>query len=181
MAVVLLLHAFVLGTFHVLGTSMENTLQPGDFLLVSKLGITEARVLGLFGRSTAYLPRRGEIVVFRFPQNPSLVLVKRVIGVPGDRVVIQSGRVIVYDPLHAEGYDPVVGTDAQLVGDITEGSFDHVVPADHVFVIGDNRTPGASIDSREWGDLPSRDIVGGVVIRMLPLRNAAFLTPKGTP
>ena len=180
-AILLLLHAFVLSTFHVQGASMESTLQPGDFLLVSKLGATQAKVVGLLGRASSYLPRRGEIVVFRFPQNPSLILVKRVIGLPGDRVVIQSGRVIVYDPLHAEGYDPVVGTDAQLVGDITEGSFDHVVPADHVFVIGDNRTPGASIDSREWGDLPSRDIVGGVVIRMLPLRNAAFLTPKGTP
>jgi signal peptidase I len=180
-AMVLLLQTFVLGTFHVLGPSMENTLQPGDFLLVSKLDVTEAKVLGLFGRPSAYVPRRGEIVVFRFPQNPSLILVKRVIGLPSDRVVIQNGSVKVYDPQHAQGYDPAVGSYARRVGDITDGSFDHVVPADHVFVIGDNRTPGASIDSREWGDLPYRDIIGGVVVRLLPLHHAELLTLESTP
>jgi signal peptidase I len=181
MAMLLLLHAFVLGTFHVFGTSMENTLQQGDFLLVSKLGVTEAKVLGLIGRSSAYLPQRGEIVVFRFPQNPSLILVKRVIGLPGDRVVIQSGRVRVYDLRHAEGYDPTVGSHAQLVCDTTDGSIDRVVPAGHLFVIGDNRTPGGSIDSREWGDLPTREIVGEVVVRLLPLKRAEFLTLESTP
>jgi signal peptidase I len=181
MAMLLLLHAFVLGTFHVSGTSMENTLQQGDFLLVSKLGVTEAEVLGLIGRASAYLPQRGEIVVFRFPQNPSLILVKRVIGLPGDRVVIQNGRVRVYDLRHAEGSDPTMGSHAQLVGDITDGSVDRVVPAGHLFVIGDNRTQGGSIDSREWGDLPTREIVGEVVVRLLPLKRAEFLTLESTP
>ena len=181
MVTLLLLHAFVLGTFHVFGTSMENTLQQGDFLVVSKLGVTEAKVLGLVDRGFAYLPRHGEIVVFRLPQNPSLILVKRVIGLPGDRVVIQGGKVRVYDARHAEGYDPTVSTRAQPVGEMTEGSIDHVVPAGHLFVIGDNRTPGGSIDSREWGDLPSRDIVGKVVVRLLPLQRAEFLTPERTP
>lgn len=180
-ATLLLLHGFVLGAFHVFGTSMENTLQQGDFLVVSKLGVTEARVLGLIRGASPYLPRRGEIVVFRFPQNPSLTLVKRVIGLPGDRVVIQNGKVTVYDPRHAEGYDPTVGIPAQLVGDVTEGSVDHLVPAGHLFVIGDNRTPGGSVDSREWGDLPSREIVGKVVVRLLPLQRAEFLTVESTP
>lgn len=180
-AMVLLLHTFVLGTFHVFGPSMENTLQQGDFLLVSKLDVTEATVLGLFGRPSAYIPGRGEIVVFRFPQNLSLILVKRIVGLPGDRVVIQNGTVKVYDPQHAHGYDPAFGSHAQEVGDITDGSLDHVVPADHVFVIGDNRTPGASIDSREWGDLPSRDILGVAVVRLLPLHRAELLTVESTP
>jgi signal peptidase I len=138
-ALVLLLHAFVFGTFRVSGRSMAETLAPGDFLIVSKLGATEAAL-----SRRAYVPARGEIVVFRLPQNRSLYLIKRVVGVPGDSVSLADGTT-------------------------------HVVPAAHVFVVGDNREPAASSDSREWGDLPSDDVVGAAVFRLFPLRSAGAL------
>lgn len=178
--IVILLHTFLVGTFQVRGTSMEKSLQQGDVLLVSKLGVTEAKFLGLVGQQPTNVAGRGEIVVFRFPRNPSLILVKRVIGLPGDRVVIRNGTVKIYNQQHPEGYDPAVVGYGEPLG-APDGSLDHVVPPDHVFVLGDNRTLGASIDSREWGDLLTWNIVGRAVIRLLPLRRAQLLTSKSAP
>jgi signal peptidase I len=136
-ALVVALHACAIDTFRVHGSSMETALAPGDLLLVSKLGPSRAWLV-------PWLPARGEIVVFRLPQNSALLLVKRVVALPGDRV------------------DP-----AQL-----GGGTDHVVPAGHLFVVGDNRAPGASDDSRDWGDLPARAVVGSAVLRLWPLGRA---------
>jgi len=151
LALLLVLRALVVGTFHVVGASMEDTLQPGDFLLVSKVGASAARISDWLG-APAIPVERGDLVVFRFPRNPSLVLVKRVIGLPGDRV--------------------------QLEG---QSGFDGVVPEGDVFVLGDNRTPGASSDSREWGYLPSHQIIGRAVMRLLPLRRAGLLGREHGP
>ena len=129
---------------------MQDTLAPGDLLLVSKLAVTAAEIRGLFGRSDSCVLRRGDLVVFRLPQKASLILVKRVIGVPGDRVQIDS----------------------------EEGSVDGVVPPAAVFVLGDNRAPGASIDSREWGYLPCANVIGRAVLRVLPIGRAEFFTRR---
>ena len=151
LVLLLLLRVLAIGTFHVAGASMEGTLEPGDFLLVSKVAVSAARVSGWLG-APVVPAERGDLVVFRFPRNPSLVLVKRVIGLPGDRV--------------------------QLDG---QGGVDGVVPEGAVFVLGDNRTPGASSDSREWGYLPSRQIIGRAVLRLLPLRRAGLLGREPGP
>jgi signal peptidase I len=155
MVLVLALHACVAETFRVVGSSMEATLAPGDVLLVSKL-----RRGG---------PDRGDVVVFRFPTRPDAVLVKRVIGVPGDRVVIRAGSVAVSDPAHPGGRDPALDAGARLAGASTEGAFDGVVPAGALFVLGDNRRHGASSDSREWGWLPLEDVIGTSVLRLWPI------------
>jgi signal peptidase I len=157
MALVLVVHAFVAATYRVDGTSMENTLAPGDLLLVSKLRA----------------PERGDVVVFRFPTHPGAVLVKRVIGVAGDRVVIRDGAVAVTNASHADGRDPALDAGARLSGRATEGAFDGVVPAGTVFVLGDNRSPGASSDSRAWGYLPLDDVIGRSVARLWPIEGSA--------
>jgi signal peptidase I len=135
-AALALLHACGLGTFRVEGGSMQPTLAPGDLLFVSKLDVTGARIRELFGSSDSCALRRGDLVVFRLPENPSLVLVKRVLGTPGDRVAVDG--------------------------------FDAVVPPGALFVIGDNRAPNASIDSRQWGYLPCANVIGRVITRLLP-------------
>jgi signal peptidase I len=123
-----LLHACVLDAVRVQGASMAETLAPGDFLLVSKLAS----------------PARGDIVVFRLPENPALTLVKRVTRLPGEQVTLADGST-------------------------------HVVAGESLFVEGDNRAPGASSDSREWGDLPLRDVVGVAVWRLFPVAVAGRL------
>jgi len=142
-ALAALLHACAIQTFRVAGKSMESALEPGDFLLVSKLGPSSGLVRD-------YLPARGDVVVFRFPRNRSLLLIKRVVALPGDRI----------DPARLGG-----GTD-------------HEVSAGHVYVVGDNRAPGASNDSRDWGDLPVSDVVGTAVARLWPPERIGRIAPS---
>jgi signal peptidase I len=172
-AVVLILHNFVFQAYHVLGTSMVPTLHETDYLIISKVGYTQALVERFLKKDKIYLPARGQVIVFRYPKDPTKVFVKRVVGLPGDRVVIKNGAVTVFDKTHPGGFDPDKGyekSDAQTLIDT-----DEVVQDGNVFVMGDNRAPGGSYDSREWGELPSSYIIGNAVLRLLPLDQVRVL------
>jgi signal peptidase I len=166
-AVVLILHNFVFQAYHVLGTSMFPTLHNTDYLIVSKLGYTETLVERALGENVDYIPKRGEIIVFHYPKDPTKIFVKRVVGLPGDHIVIKDGTVTVYDPQHPNGFNPDASYEPS--GTQTLIDTDVVVQPGELFVMGDNRTPGGSFDSREWGQLPSSYIIGNVVLRLLPL------------
>ncbi|HSX01843.1 MAG TPA: signal peptidase I [Candidatus Saccharimonadia bacterium] len=172
-AVVLILHNFVFQAYHVLGTSMVPTLHDTDYLIISKLGSTQAMVERLFGQDAQYIPARGQIIVFHYPKNPTEIFVKRVIGLPGDRVVISDGTVTVYNKAHPGGYNP--DTSYEPSGTVTLLDQDVTVRPGNVFVMGDNRTPNGSYDSREWGELPSSYIIGNTVLRLLPLDQVRVL------
>lgn len=172
-AVVLILHNFVFQAYHVLGTSMVPNLHNADYLIISKMGYTGALIQRVFKQNAVYIPSRGQIIVFRYPKDPSEVFVKRVVGIPGDRVVIKDGAVKVYNKEHADGYNP--DTTYETATTTTLGNIDETVQEGNVFVIGDNRTPGGSYDSREWGELPSSYIIGNAVLRLLPLDQVKIL------
>jgi signal peptidase I len=161
---VLILHFFVFSAYHVVGTSMLPTLQDSNYLIVSKVDHTGASVT-----RQDYIPQREQIIVFHYPKQPTLDFVKRVIGLPGERVVVSNCKVTVYNQQHPNGFNP----DAvhQIEGQCTEGSIDETIPAGNIFVLGDNRTPNGSFDSRDWGYLPSYDIIGNVVLRLYPFAN----------
>lgn len=166
-AVVLILHNFVFQAYHVIGTSMVPTLHDADYLIVSKLGYTQSLVERTLGQDKKYIPARGQVIVFRFPKDTSRVFVKRVIGLPGDRVVVKNGGVAVYNKANPNGFNPDAKYEAE--GATTLVDTDEVVQQGNVFVMGDNRTPNGSYDSREWGELPSSYIIGNAVLRLLPL------------
>lgn len=172
-AVVLILHNFVFQAYHVLGTSMVPTLHESDYLIISKLGHTKALVSRVFGQNDVYIPERSEIIVFHYPKDPTKVFVKRVIGTPGDRVVIKSGQVTVFNKDNPDGFNPDAKYEPQDTATFIDT--DQVVQDGHVFVLGDNRTPGGSYDSREWGELPSSYIIGDAVLRLLPLDKITIL------
>jgi signal peptidase I len=172
-AVVLILHNFVFQAYHVLGTSMVPTLHETDYLIISKLGYTESLVKRIFGQNSQYIPARGEIIVFRYPKDPTKVFVKRVIGIPGDRVVIKNGTVTIFNKEHPNGFNP--DTKYEKTDTTTLIDTDEVVQDGNLFVMGDNRTPSGSYDSREWGELPSSYIIGHAVLRLLPLDQVRFL------
>jgi len=165
---VFILHFFVFQAYHVVGTSMLSTLEPNDYLIISKVADTTSAIKhNLLGQHTSYIPARNEIIVFHYPLDPTLTFVKRVIGLPGDHVIITGGQVTIYNAQHPAGFSPNTGYEP--AGTQTDGSVDEIVPPGNVFVLGDNRTPGGSFDSRDWGNLPSNDIIGNVVLRLLPL------------
>lgn len=166
-AVVLILHNFVFQAYHVIGTSMVPNLHDADYLIISKLGYTQALIERTFGQNKLYIPARGQIIVFRFPKDTSRVFVKRVVGLPGDRIVVKNGSVTIFNSAHPNGLNP--DANVEKPGTTTLIDTDEVVQPGNVFVMGDNRTPNGSYDSREWGELPSSYIIGDAVLRLLPL------------
>ena len=182
----LLVRQFLLAAYKVPTGSMQPTLKPGDFIFSVKpaygwrLPFSE-QVLA------PQLPERGDLIVFRYPDQPLISYVKRVVGLPGDKVEIRQGRLIVNDvPLkydlvdRAEDnpnpslfdvyreYDEEISHFVILEKNQNKGHFGPVVvPPSEVFVLGDNRD--ASDDSRYWGSIPLNQIVGQASLIWLSL------------
>lgn len=159
----LLFRTFVAQPFKIPSGSMENTLLIGDHLLANKF-IYGLRVPFIGKRIMAFRePKRGDIIVFKFPRDPSEDFIKRIIGVPGDVIRIKNKRVFVngvpYNNPHALFRDSRVMPASQGPRD----NFGPVkVPADAYFVMGDNRD--FSYDSRYWGFVQKRAILGEAMI-----------------
>jgi len=126
------------------GFSMRPTLEDGEFVLVNKMSYR-------FGEVS-----RGDIIVFHFPVNPAEDLVKRVIGLPGDHVLVQGNQVFVNGQLLNE---PYIAQPPLYSGEWT-------VAEDQLFVLGDNRNN--SNDSKDWGLLPTEKVVGKAVLIYWP-------------
>jgi len=180
---------FIVQAFQIPSGSMENTLLVGDFLLVDKLhfaGGPGAIHLLPYGAI-----KRGDIVVFYFPVDASQFLVKRVIGLPGDHIRLRNKMVYVNgEPLKEsyvvhkqwipDGYrDNFPNQQAysrdidrrwryELANYVSDGEL--VVPAEHYFVMGDNREN--SLDSRYWGFVPRANIVGRPLVIYLSVKGS---------
>ena len=107
-------------------------------------------------------PIRGDVVVFKYPKDNSQYYIKRIVGLPGEEVEIKDGKIYVINTQYPEG----VEIDETYLDIETPGDIKVIVPEDSYFVLGDNRT--ASSDSRVWGSLPRKNIIGKVWIRGLP-------------
>ncbi len=160
------LTTFVFQSYEVDGPSMETTLQNRDRLIVYKLPRTLSKIT-----RNSYVPERGEIIIFtrqegfEFGAGQKRQLIKRVIALPGERVVVKSGILTVYNEKHPDGFRPDEGAYKKAII-TTPGDIDLVVPEGHVYVCGDNRTN--SLDSRAFGPVPFEDIVGRLALRVYP-------------
>ena len=161
---------FSLQNFKVDGTSMVPTLMNGEYILVDKISY----------RFHGDLPARGDIIVFKYPQDTSRDFIKRVIGLPGDRIAIKlvggTYHTFVNGKMLNEPYiNPKAPSDTAYPADCASAKTctPHVVPPGTLFVMGDNRN--FSYDSRMWGDLPKSDIIGRALISYWPLSHLAFL------
>lgn len=155
------------------GHSMEKTLQDGDRLIVNRLPVSAAAL-----QNKKYIPERGQIIVFQNPRYADGLkdeyLVKRVIALPGERVVVSGGVVTVYNDEHPDGYvyDNVYRKNGLGPQSPSTGDQDIVVPEDTVYVAGDNRVGSNSYDSRlGLGTIPLFKIVGPVGARIFPFNN----------
>ncbi len=185
--VALFILTFVAQPFRIPSESMERTLLVGDFLLVNKVLYAPP---GIFAKLLPYRePRREDVVVFRFPLDPDDYVVKRIIGIPGDRLHLAGGVVYrngvalrepyaVYEPAYRDNFrdnfpagaytDP--GVDMRWWESLrahTRGG-DLVVPPGEYFVMGDNRNH--SRDSRYWGFVPRAAILGRPFLIYFSLR-----------
>lgn len=161
--------------FKIEGQSMEPNLHGSQYILVNKLVYfhfdLNAPLRLLPGRENLppkviypfHMPRRGDVVVFEYPRDPGKDFIKRVIGLPGDRVEIRDGRVYINDHLLDEPYITST-TVCQPSRPCAEGPV--VVPPDTIFVMGDNRTN--SSDSRDWDPLPLHFVIGQAWVSYWP-------------
>ncbi len=169
--VALVLINFVFQSYEVDGPSMETTLDNHDRLIVDKIPRTIARL-----SHHAYIPHRGDIIIFvkhglfevNGPEDKQLI--KRVIGLPGDHVVVANDKVTIYNTANPNGFQPDLDPKYAAVIKSTPGDVDLTVGKDEVFVCGDNRLN--SLDSRYFGTVPASDIVGKLSFRIFPINKA---------
>jgi len=159
----------VFHSYEVDGSSMESTLQNGDRLIVFKLPKTISNVSG-----GEHMPSRYDVIIFDRPAEiaaPNSVkhLIKRVIGLPGERVVVKDGVITIYSQEFSEGFNPDEGQEYAETIDRTPGSVDVTVGEGEIFVAGDNRTN--STDSRTFGSVSTELVVGKATARFVPVGN----------
>ena len=142
---------------------MVPNFKNGDYLLIDELTY--------HFRS----PDRGEVIVFRYPNDPSTYFIKRIIGLPGERVVIKNDKITVYNQASPDGF---VITENYLPKSVyTNGEEEFKLTDGQYLTLGDNRS--SSFDSRSWGPLPGSDIVGLVRLRLWPVTDfRAFAAPQ---
>jgi signal peptidase I len=163
--------SFVFQSYQVEGPSMQNTLHNNDHLIVWKVPRTWARITG-----HSYVPNRGDIIIFNEPglaefgQASDKQLIKRVIGLPGERVVVKDNVITIYNKAHPKGFQPDKTMPYSKAIGVTTGNIDITLASNQIFVCGDNRPD--SLDSRVFGPVNVNNIVGKLVLRVLPL-NAA--------
>lgn len=148
--IVLPVRLWVAQPFVVEGESMHPTFESGDYLIVDELSYH------------FHQPHRGDVIVFRYPGDPSVFYIKRVIGLPGETVSITRGVVTV---TKTDGTTLTLSEPYVVDEDATYTQSTHVATGD-LFVMGDNRPK--SSDSRVWGLLPEKNIMGRAFIRLLP-------------
>lgn len=173
-AIAILLTVFVFQSYQVDGPSMQNTLHNNDRLIVWKLPRTWARITG-----HQYVPKRGDIVILTESglsnygdPSDTKQLVKRVIGLPGDHIVIKNSVITVYNKAHPNGFQPDATLPYGKNGAIpaTTNDLEVTLSKTQLFVCGDNR--GDSLDSRIFGPIETKQIIGKLVARIFPVSQA---------
>lgn len=162
------INTFIFRTFSVVGPSMESTMYTGDRLVVNRLPVTAAQL-----QNKEYVPNRGQVIVFKNPNftigSPDEYIVKRVIGFPGERVVVKDGKITVFNAGNPAGFNPDDANNGEP-GQPTSGEVDTTVPEGTLFVAGDHREGNFSLDSRSGlGTIPYYDLVGPVGVRIWPI------------
>ncbi len=172
----LIIRTFVIQAFKIPSGSMEDTLLVGDHIVVSKFAygiqVPKPAIINVFGASVPFFETKlipswgkvdhGDVIVFRFPGDRSKDYIKRVIGLPGDRVELRDKVIYLNDK---KMDDPWGVNKGGLYGEDTEKNLNfgpYTVPEGTVFVMGDNRD--RSYDSRYWGPVPFKDIKGKAFI-----------------
>lgn len=150
LAIVIPIRYFLFQPFVVQGESMKPNFATGDYLIVDQISYRFKE------------PTRGEVIVFNSPTSPSQRLIKRIIGLPGETIIIGDEKIEII-----KGEDILFLEEDYLNGLITKGDFSIVLGEDEYFVLGDNRE--FSYDSRKFGLVKKERIIGRALLRLLPV------------
>lgn len=159
LAIVLPVRYFLIQPFKVVGASMQPNFYNQDYLIIDELHYRFED------------PQRGEIIVFHPPNNPSQDYIKRVIGLPGETVIVSQGVVTIQNSAHPQGF--VLDESSYIAGVYTPGETHVTLKANEYFVMGDNRS--VSLDSRSFGPMPRANLVGRVWIRGWPIEKSGSI------
>jgi signal peptidase I len=175
LVIIVPIRLFLFQPFFVQGASMEPNFEDGEYLIVNELGYkrTELSLAGnqIFTVQPFKELKRGDVVVFRYPLNPSQYFIKRIIGLPGETITIKDGKVEILNNDSPVGF--MLDENAYLPPHLeTSGDLTVNLGSDEYFVLGDNRA--ASHDSRSWGTLNKDKVIGKVLLRAWPIPRAAL-------
>src|SRR3989338_605923 len=154
LAIIIPVRYFLIQPFYVKGASMEPNFSDFEYLIINEISYR-------FNE-----PQRGEVIVFRYPHDPSQFFIKRVIGLPGEQVVIRDGQVYIKSSTSQELV--VLDESAYLSATTkTGGQIDVTLGPDEYYLLGDNRA--ASLDSRAFGPVSRQSIIGKTLLRGWPI------------
>ncbi len=152
LVIVIPVRTFIAQPFVVSGVSMDPNFKTADYLIIDELSYR-------FNE-----PKREDVIVMRYPRDPSTFFIKRIIGLPLDTVSVKNGIITIYNKENPNGFI----VESKYVSDTHKSNetFSVSLEKTEYFVMGDNRKE--SMDSRSWGPLPSKDIVGRPLVRLFP-------------
>ena len=154
LAIIVPIRYFIVQPFFVKGASMEPAFEDDDYILIDEISYRFRD------------PQRGEVVVFRFPEDRSQFFIKRIAGLPEETVEIKNGRVVIYNKQHPEGL--ALDESYLSAGQHTEGDLHIKLGSSEYLVLGNNRL--RSSDSRRWGPVNRSLITGRVFFRAWPIK-----------
>jgi signal peptidase I len=178
LVIIIPVRTFLFQPFFVQGSSMEPNFHDGEYLIVNEWGYKQTTVSAkdkeIFTVDPSKEFKRGEVVVFRYPQNPREFFIKRIIGLPGERVKIENNQVIIFNEDNSRGFS--LDESAYLPSMTTRTDCkeycDFSLSDQEYMVLGDNRSH--SSDSRSWGTLPKEYVIGKVLLRAWPLNEVTL-------
>jgi signal peptidase I len=164
LAIIVPVRYFLIQPFFVNGASMEPQFHDGEYLIVDELSYRLSD------------PERGEVIIFKYPKDPSQYYIKRIIGLPGEKIKINQGEITIFNSENPDGFI-LDESDYLIDGKKRDFSMETKLSDGEYFVMGDNRR--ASSDSRTWGSLPENFIIGRAWIRAWPLDKIDILEKPG--
>lgn len=160
LAIIVPVRYFLIQPFYVKGASMEPNFYDHEYLIIDEI-------------SYRFIPpKRGDIVVFRYPRDPSQYFIKRIVGLPEEKVEIKKGKVSIFNQEFPLG--SVLKEEYLARGMTTPGELSIILKEDEYFVLGDNRS--SSLDSRSFGPVPKKLLVGRAWVRGWPLERIAWFS-----
>ena len=164
------IRVFLIQPFFVQGASMEPNFEDKQYLIVNELGYKTTEVSNLFTVKPFKELKRGDVVVFRYQKNPKIFYIKRIIGLPGEKIEVSNDKVKIFNSENPNGF--ALDESQYLSASVMTAGEANLTLGNEYFVMGDNRQ--YSSDSRSWGPVPEADVMGRVVLRAWPFNKAGI-------